>query len=101
MNTMGKSMEPGDNMAEDQDEVMDINTDTMDVLVEPGDDEIEDGEINIKMEIHEDSDKSPKSIRRPRCIKMGHYSRQKTPSKLLGFRPLVDTNKASQASKSQ
>jgi len=101
MDTMGKSMEPGDNMAEDQDEVTDINTDTMDALMEPGDDEIEDGEINIKMEIDEDSDKSPKSIRRPRCIKMGHYSRQKSPSNLLGFRPLVNTNKANQAPESQ
>jgi len=69
-----KSIEPEDNMAENQDEVLDGNTDAMDALVEPGDKEIEDGEI--KMEVDENNDKSPKRVRRPRCLKMGHYSRQ-------------------------
>jgi len=71
MDNVDKSIEPGDNVAENQDEVVDGTTFTMDALLEP-----EDGEINIKMEIDEDNDKSLKSVRRPRYLKMGHYSRK-------------------------
>merc|ERR1719509_197890 len=76
MDDVDKSIKPGEHMAEDQDEVMDGNTDTMDALVEPEDNEIEDGEINVEMEIDEDNGKLPKGVRRPRFLKMGHYSRK-------------------------
>jgi len=77
MDNMDKSIEPGDNMAEDQNEGVDGMDnvdksikpgdtmaedevmDTMDALVEPEDNDIEDGEINVKMEIDDDNDKLP------------------------------------------